>query len=121
MSVAWRCGALTGGFPALAVEERRQTRGRDGPVGVLAQLGDLGPVRVAVEPDADPSPAAYVGRPEVPRWLGRDELVLCSGQARAPQVGEVVGMVAAGPERGEALAPDEPGGRAMAEPLGDLR
>ena len=68
----------------LALEEGRQPGWRDGPVGVLAQLTELGPVQIAVEPDADPAPVADIGRPEEPAGVGGEEFVLGSGQARAP-------------------------------------
>jgi hypothetical protein len=54
----------------LAVEESDQPGGGDGPVSVLAQLGDLRPVQVPVEPDTDPAPAAHIRRPEEPVRLG---------------------------------------------------
>ena len=74
----------------LAVEESYQPGGSDSPVRVLAQLSDFRPVHFAVKPDADPSPAAHIGRPEEPAGLGRGELVLCSRQARTPQMGKVI-------------------------------
>src|SRR6516225_3825971 len=105
----------------LAVEEGCQPVRGNGPVGVPAQLSDLGPVQVAVEADADPSPVADIGRPEEPAGLGGDEFVLGSGRARTPQVREVMIMVAGGPQRDErALPPDEPGRRAVAGPFGHL-
>src|SRR5580704_18300338 len=79
---------------ALAVEEGGQPGRRDDPVRVLAQLRDLGPVHLAVQPDADPPPAADVRRPEEPTGPGRHQLVLGSGQARTPQMRQVVGVVA---------------------------
>ena len=69
---------------ALAVEEGCQPGRGDGPVGVLAQFGDLGPVQVAVEADADPSPVADIRRPEEPAGVGGEEFVLGSGQAGTP-------------------------------------
>jgi len=60
----------------LAVEEGCQPGWSDGPVGVLAQLSDLGPVQVAVEADADPSPVADIRWPEEPAGLGGNEFVL---------------------------------------------
>ena len=88
---------------ASAIEERRQAGRGDGAVGVLAQLSDLGPVRVTVQPDADPAPPAYVGWPEEPARLGGGEFCLRSGQAGAPQVRELVRVMALGPERYERL------------------
>ena len=49
-----------------AIEPGHEPGRGDNPVGVLAQLGDLGPVGVEVQPDADPAAAADVGRPEEP-------------------------------------------------------
>ena len=60
----------------LAVQLGGQPGGRDDAVGVLAELGDLGPVGVAVEADADPAAAADVGRPEEALRVGRGELLL---------------------------------------------
>src|ERR1700733_8009086 len=107
---------------ALAVEEGGQPGRRDDPVRVLAQLRNLIPVHVAVEPDADPPPAADVRRPEEPTGPGRHQLVLGSGQARTPQMRKVVGVVALRPQRHKRLLVlDEPGRRAVAGTLGPLR
>ncbi len=117
--VSWRSGQRV---LVLAVEQGGQPGRGDDPVRVLAQLGDLGPVHVAVEPDADPPTAAHVRRPEEPAGLGRHELVLGPGQARAPQMRKVIRVVAPRPQRHKRLlVPDEPGRRAVAGPLGDLR
>src|SRR3984885_11094101 len=103
---------------ALPVEESRQPGGRDRPVCVVAQLGYLRPVRVTVQPDADPAPAAHVRRAEEPGWPGGGEFLLRSRQACTPQVRELVVVVAVGPQRHERLlAADKPGGHAVAEPL----
>src|SRR6202035_3471353 len=99
-----------------------QPRGRDGPVGVPAYLSDLGPVQVTVQPHADPASPAHVGRPEEAAPLTGAELLLRSGQTRAPQVRKVVLVMAVGPQGHERLlVPDEPGRRAATEPLGQLR
>src|SRR5262245_1663801 len=60
----------------LTIEKDCQPDGGDGPVGDLAQLSDLGPVHIAIEPDADPSAAAYIRRPEEPVGPRGDELLL---------------------------------------------
>lgn len=49
---------------------------RDDLIRVLAQLGDLGPVRVGVQPDADPAAVPDIRRPEEPRRIRRDQLLL---------------------------------------------
>ena len=90
-------------------------------VGVLAELGDLGPVGLAVEADPDPAAAADVRGAEDPVRLGRDQLGLGAGRGGAPQVRELVLVVALGPQGDERfLVPDVPGRRAVAGPLGDL-
>jgi len=66
-----------------AVEPGDQSRRGDDPVGVLAQLGDLGPVEVPVKPDAEPAAAADVGRPEEPP--PRDTLLLMKFAIAIPQ------------------------------------
>jgi hypothetical protein len=125
ISMAWGCAAeitkAASVRTSLAVQKGGQPGGRDDAVGVLAELGDLGPVGVAVEADADPAAAADVGRPEEALRVGRGELLLRPRWRRAPQVRELVVVMAVGPERREgAFAADEPGRRAMAGPLGDL-
>ncbi len=99
ISLSWGCAAeITAAADRLAGRaERRQPGRRDHPVGVLAQLGDLGPVRIAVQPDADPAPAAYVRRAEEPLGRRRGELVLGPGRCGAPQVRELVIVVAVRP------------------------
>src|SRR5262249_1597217 len=105
----------------LAVQLGGQPGGGDDAVSVVAELGDLGPVGVAVESHANPAAAADVGRPEEALRVGRGEFLLRSWWRRAPQVRELVVVMAVGPERHErALAADEPGRRTMARPLADL-
>src|SRR5690606_32970478 len=59
-----------------SVEPRHQSRRRDGAVGVLAHLGDLVPVDVAVEAHPDPAAVTDVGRAEEPVGIGAYELLL---------------------------------------------
>jgi D-amino-acid oxidase len=93
-----------------------------GAIGVLAELGDLGPVDVAVEPHADPAPVADVGRAKEAAGVRRSQFLLGSGWCRAPQVREMVIVMAVGPQRHEgALVPNEPGRGAVTGPFGDLR
>src|SRR5512140_2902688 len=98
----WHCRGFRS---ALAVQPGGQPRGRDDAVGVLAELGDLGPVDLAVdlavEANADPAAAADVGRPEEALRVGGGELLLRSGRRRAPQVRELIVVMAVGPERHE--------------------
>jgi D-amino-acid oxidase len=130
ISLTWGCAAeVTAGVLARlsriqlrrVVQLRCQPGGRDDPVGVLAQLGDLGPVHRSVQADPDPAAVADVRRPEEPVRVGPDQFLLRPWRRRAPQVREVLGMVPVGPQRHErALAPDEPGRRAVAGPFGHL-
>src|SRR5690606_2255143 len=110
-----------GGSSAAGVQLGHEVRRRDGPVRVLAQLGDLVPVRLAVQPYPDPAAAPDVRRAEVPLRRGGDQRLLRAGRRRADQVREVVLVVAVLPEAGERdPVTDEPGRRAVAGPLGDL-
>ena len=122
ISMAWGCAAeITRAVLGVIVELGGQPRGGCDAIGVLAEFGDLGPVDGAVEADADPAAAADVGRPEEALRVGRGELLLRSGRRRAPQVRELVVVMAVGPECHErALAADEPGRRAVTGALGDL-
>ena len=108
--------------PGLVIELGYQSAGRDHAVRVLAELGDLGPVDVAVEPDADPAPVPDVGRPEEPAGVRRGQFLLGPRRRGAPQVRELVVVVPVRPQLHEgALVPDEPGRRAVTGPFGDLR
>ncbi len=106
------------GDPALG--ELRLTLGRH-TVRLLADAGDLGPVGVDVQADANPPPATDVGRPEEPERLGVHQFLLYPRRRRAPQVRKLVAVMSVPPEHDEgALAPDEPGRGAVARPLGYL-
>jgi uncharacterized protein YndB with AHSA1/START domain len=103
------------------IQERDQACGSDRPVRVLAQLRDLRPVDLHVEADADPAASAYVRRVEEPAGGGRDEFGLRARQPRAPQVRELVVVVARRPQRDERLlVPHEERRRAVAGALGHL-
>src|SRR5579863_7968864 len=83
-----------GGWAASAfVEDGYQLGGGHRAVGVLAQLRDLRPVDIAVEPHADPAAAANVGRPEELVRRPGDELGLRASRRGAPQVRKVIVMV----------------------------
>ncbi len=106
---------------ALRVEAGDQLLRRDHAVGVLADPGDLVPVEIDVEADADPAAAADVRRAEEPVRLGFDQRLLRAGRRRAPEVREVVAVVAVVPQLHEhLLVADEPRRRAVARPLGHL-
>ena len=79
--------------PVNGVEYREQALGRDLAVRVLDDSGDLVPIGIAVEPDADPAPAADVRRhEEAVRFLIND-LRLHTGGSRAPQREPAVAVV----------------------------
>ncbi len=106
--------------PARIIEGSDQAAGRDRPVGILDQFRHGGPVERHIEPDADPAPAAHIGRDkENVRVLG-DQLRLRAGRGGAPERQPVIVMVIGEADEG-LLAAHEPGRLAMAEPLGCLR
>src|SRR2546430_479942 len=86
---------------ALGVEHRHERLGGDHTVGLLTDRRDLVPIDAAVEPHADPSAAADVRRPEEALRLGLHQLLLHARRRRAPQVWEVVGVMAVLPVRHE--------------------
>src|SRR3954468_21363601 len=87
------------------VDGSRQLLRGDSPIGVGAHGGDFVPIDPAVQSNTDPSPAAYVRRPEESVRLGVDQLVLGSGWRGTPQVREVMIVVAIRPQHDE-LLPD---------------
>lgn len=109
------------GCSALGFLQGRQKRLRsDGSVCLSTHCANLVPVHVTVEPNADPPSASDVGRLEEPVRLLGHELPLGAWWRCAPQVREVVDMVAVRPQHDELLL-DEEGRRAVAEAFGDAR
>src|SRR4051794_15334727 len=75
------------------VDQGRQPFRSHGSVGVGADGGDLAPIDLPVESNADPPPAPNVRWSEEAIGFGVDQLGLRSGWRRAPQMREVVIMV----------------------------
>lgn len=76
-------------------------------MGVTADRGDLIPVNVSVESDAEPTSAADVRRSEEAFRLGVDQFILRTGWGRTPQMGEAILMMTARPQHHELLLDEE--------------
>jgi hypothetical protein len=97
-----------------------QSLRRHRPVGVLDDLGDLVPVDRHVEVHAEPAAATDVRRHEKPLGIRRDHRPLHAGRRRARERQSIV-VVVIGVRDERLLAPNEPRGLAVAQPLGGLR
>lgn len=80
---------------------------RNGTKRFLAHSCELVPIELAIESDPNPAPSSYVGWAEEPIGFAGDELRLRTGWSGAPQVWEVIVMVAVRPEHQELLAGKE--------------
>ncbi len=94
--------------------------GGDAAVRVFEQRVQLVHVEIVVEAHSDPSSGTDIGRAEESLWSAGDQGALNSLGRRAPQVSELVIVMALHPEHGE-LTADEKRRRAVTEFLGDFR
>src|SRR5207244_13365481 len=84
-------------------------------------LFDLAPVDLAIEPHADPTTVPDVRRHIETVGLFVDQLLLHTGWRGADQTQGSVAVMVVPDRRERLLLPDEPGRRAVAQPLADLR
>jgi hypothetical protein len=89
-------------------------------VGVLGDTLQLVPVEGAVEPDAEPATVPDVGRHEEPLGIALDQHLLHPLRSGAPHREAPVPVVVREHHQEGPFAPDEEGGRPVAEPLARL-
>jgi hypothetical protein len=99
---------------------RGQRPGRDLPVCVLHDLGDLGPVGLTVDAHAHPAAVPDVWRPVVTVRIVGDMRLLRTGRRRAPDAKVLGAVVVVVQHREQLLVTNEEARLAVGRSLGDL-
>src|SRR5438874_1653864 len=113
-------GAVSG-CVRVGVQLGDELRGGDARVGIDEDLLDLSPVDPAVEPDTDPTAVPDVRGHVEPVWLLVDQLLLHARRSGADEAEPLVAVMVVPGGGKRLLVPDEPGRRAVAQPLVHLR